>query len=105
MANENEKPVPGKRRLIVEVKMISVDFVPTWYVMEGDKVVSAKSTAIGQKALDFDALPSELQKQLIQITEMVWTTHLRNSPRHRETIKRLLDGKQADRDSLGGYID
>lgn len=54
--------------LIVKIKLVQVNFVPTWYTVDGDgKPVSSKRTAVGQLAFDCAYLPETLAAELREL--------------------------------------
>lgn len=53
---------------IVEIKLVQVNFVPTWYMVDDDgKVTSPKRTAVGQMAFDCAYLPETLRRELCEL--------------------------------------
>lgn len=54
--------------LVVEIKLVQVNFVPTWYTVDDDGyTTSPKRTAISQLALDCAYLPETLQHKLREL--------------------------------------
>ncbi len=54
--------------IIVKIKLVQINFVPTWYTVDDDgKLTSSKRTAVGQLALDCDYLPETLRRQLREL--------------------------------------
>lgn len=57
-------------RVVVEIKLVQVSFVPTVYkVSETGEVVTPKRTVIGQLAYDCEFLPGELRSRLEEIIQ------------------------------------
>ena len=53
---------------IVEIKLVQVNFVPTWYTVDDDgKPTSPKRTAIGQLGYNCVYLPETLQRKLREL--------------------------------------
>ncbi len=53
-------------RKYVKVKLVQVNFVPTWRNVDDEGYASNERTAVGQMALDANSLPEELQEVLRQ---------------------------------------
>ena len=54
--------------IIVEIKLVQINFVPTWHTVEDDgKPTSLKRTAVGQLALDCAYLPEMLRRKLREL--------------------------------------
>lgn len=54
--------------LIVKIKLVQVNFVPTWHTVDDDgKPTSSKRTAVGQLALDCAYLPETLAAKLREL--------------------------------------
>ena len=63
----------------IQIKLVSIDFVPSW---ESDKGI--KHTVLGQKYIDAKDLPVKLQKELQEICFKAWEHTMEHDERHKE---------------------
>lgn len=64
------------KKLTIDIKLISVDFVPTWWYEDEDGNGGVKTTPLGQMALEADQLPPEIVEALRILATVAWREHL-----------------------------
>lgn len=64
------------KKLVINIKLISVDFVPTWWFEDDEGNGGTKTTPIGQMSLDAEQLPEEIVEALKILATVAWREHL-----------------------------